>query len=76
MRACDRHGTRRQNRRGSRRRELDYSVPSHCVQVCMFAGTPFCDGCYRTMDEIREWMIMSREEKLVVLEKIAVRKEA
>ncbi len=40
----------------------------------MFAGTAFCDGCYRTMDEIREWMIMTREEKLAVLEKIAVRK--
>ena len=40
----------------------------------MFAGTPFCDGCYRTMDEIREWMIMSREQKLTVLENIAVRK--
>ncbi len=67
-------GYRRRNRRGSRRREIDYSVPSPCVKVCMFEGTPFCDGCNRTMDEIREWMIMSREQKLTVLANIAVRK--
>jgi predicted Fe-S protein YdhL (DUF1289 family) len=40
----------------------------------MFTGTAFCDGCYRSMDEIREWMIMNREEKLAVLAKITVRK--
>ena len=66
--------SRRANRRGARRREIDYSVPSPCVKVCMFKGTPFCDGCFRTQDEIREWMIMTREEKLSVLERIALRK--
>ncbi|MEM7206375.1 MAG: DUF1289 domain-containing protein [Pseudomonadota bacterium] len=65
---------RRQNRRGSRRKEIDHSVPSPCVKVCMFKGTPFCDGCFRTLDEIREWMIMSREEKLAVLDRIEQRK--
>ena len=65
---------RRQTRRGAKRREIDYSVPSPCVKVCMFKGTPFCDGCFRTQDEIREWMIMTREQKLEVLERIAERK--
>ncbi len=65
---------RRQNRRGSRRREIDHSVPSPCVRVCQFKGTPFCDGCYRSQDEIREWMIMSRADKLLVLDNIVERK--
>ena len=66
--------TRRQTRRGSRRRELDYSVPSPCVKVCQFQGGEFCAGCYRNQDEIREWMIMTREEKLAVLDRVAERK--
>jgi len=41
----------------------------------MFGSALYCEGCYRTEDEIREWMIMSRGEKLAVLEKISVRKE-
>jgi len=67
---------RRPRRRGVRRREIDDSIPSPCVKVCLFKGTPFCDGCLRTQDEIRNWMIMSRSEKLAVLERIAKRKNA
>ena len=64
----------RNRRSRGRRRELDNSVPSPCVRVCEFKGTAFCDGCYRTQDEIREWMVMTRDEKLAVLSKIAERK--
>ena len=64
------------SRRKKKRPEIDHSVPSPCVKVCQFGGTEFCDGCYRNIDEIREWMIMSREQKLLVLDKISVRKQA
>jgi predicted Fe-S protein YdhL (DUF1289 family) len=46
------------------------------VKVCQFSGGDFCDGCYRNIDEIREWMIMPREQKLLVLDKISERKSA
>ena len=63
-------------RRRVRRRTIDHSVASPCVQVCRFsAGALFCDGCYRTLDEVREWLIMTREEKLAVLECLAVRRQ-
>ena len=55
---------------------MDTSVPSPCVAVCAFDGGSFCQGCYRNQDEIREWMIMSREQKLAVLEAIAARRVA
>ena len=65
----------RQRRRTKRRPAvIDRSVPSPCLAVCRFDGEPYCVGCYRNADEIREWMIMSREQKLEVLEKIQVRK--
>lgn len=32
-------------------------------------------GCQRTADEIREWMIMTRAEKLAVLSRIDARRQ-
>ncbi|MFT5659029.1 MAG: putative Fe-S protein YdhL (DUF1289 family) [Gammaproteobacteria bacterium] len=65
---------RRPSRRKKKRPEIDHTVPSPCIKVCQFSGSDFCDGCFRTLDEIREWMIMPRDEKLLVLDKIAERK--
>lgn len=32
------------------------NVPSPCISVCrMHPQTGWCEGCYRTMDEIRLW---------------------
>jgi len=53
---------------------LDHTVPSPCLSVCRFDGEPFCVGCFRNVDEIRDWMIMDRDQKLAVLEKLAQRK--
>jgi len=67
----------RVRRRKTPKPELDYSVPSPCVMICTLDDeSGLCDGCYRAMDEIREWMILSREEKLAVLEKVEQRKPA
>ena len=53
---------------------IDVSVPSPCLSVCRFDGEPFCRGCHRNADEIRDWMIMTREQKLEVLEKLELRR--
>ena len=67
----------RVRRRKSPKPEIDHSVPSPCVMICTLDNeSGLCDGCYRSMDEIREWMILTREEKLSVLEKIEQRKQA
>ena len=67
----------RVRRRTTPKPEIDYSVPSPCVMICTLdSDSGLCDGCHRTMDEIREWMILPREEKLVVLEKVEERKLA
>lgn len=62
-------------RRRSEKPVIDRSVPSPCVGLCTLnSKTELCDGCYRSMDEIREWIIMPREEKLEALEEIKQRK--
>jgi predicted Fe-S protein YdhL (DUF1289 family) len=74
-RGGERRGRRRERRRGERaRREFDTSVPSPCISVCQIDdATGYCLGCRRTIDEIRDWMIMSAEEKREVLARIAAR---
>lgn len=65
-------------RRRARRRSatIDTSVPSPCVAVCEYDGKGYCKGCFRDADEIREWMIMTREQKLAVLELLDQRRES
>jgi predicted Fe-S protein YdhL (DUF1289 family) len=46
----------------------DY-VPSPCNNVCDFdSSTSMCTACWRTLDEITEWPMMSNAEKRAVLE--------
>jgi predicted Fe-S protein YdhL (DUF1289 family) len=53
---------------------IDTSVPSPCVQICQIdKATASCTGCKRTLDEIRDWMILTAEEKLSVLDALASR---
>ncbi|NVK29605.1 MAG: DUF1289 domain-containing protein [Gammaproteobacteria bacterium] len=62
--------------RRQRRAQIDTSVPSPCVKTCqLFEGTNICKGCYRNTDEIREWMIMSRAQKLDTLAILGQRRE-
>jgi uncharacterized protein len=39
-------------------------VPSPCISVCrMDAATGWCEGCFRTLDEIASWGMASDDEK-------------
>ncbi|MDP6969644.1 MAG: DUF1289 domain-containing protein [Gammaproteobacteria bacterium] len=62
--------------RRSRPRQFDTSIPSPCVSLCQFyADQPVCIGCGRHQDEIRDWPVMTAEQKLAVLEQVAQRKK-
>ncbi|MCW5622833.1 MAG: DUF1289 domain-containing protein [Burkholderiales bacterium] len=51
-------------------------VPSPCVKICTLDPlTGICRGCYRSIDEITEWVEYTPQEKLAVLERIAQRKK-
>src|SRR3546814_11547656 len=65
-------GNRRPDERARRRarpqRVFDTSVPSPCIAVCQVdPASNLCIGCRRHVDEIREWPIMTAEQKLAVL---------
>ena len=65
-----RRSQRRENRRrgADAARQIDTSVKSPCISVC-HVENGLCVGCRRNLDEIRDWMIMTAEEKLAVIDK-------
>ena len=71
-------GERRRTRRRPRRvLELDTSVPSPCISVCQIDNASgCCIGCFRSIDEIREWPILTAEQKHAALARVAERKAA
>jgi predicted Fe-S protein YdhL (DUF1289 family) len=68
---------RRAARRAALGRKIDTSVPSPCIAVCQIDdASGQCLGCHRTIDEIRDWIIMTAEEKRALLDKLATRQAA
>jgi len=66
----------RERRCAERRRLLASGPPSPCVSVCqMDPMTGYCVGCLRTIDEIRDWIISTPEERHKILALLAGRKE-
>ncbi|MDC1341226.1 DUF1289 domain-containing protein [Oceanospirillaceae bacterium] len=58
-------------------RNIDHTIPSPCVKVCQFKKDELvCKGCYRSQDEVRNWMIMSKDDKLKSLAQVALRQAA
>ena len=65
---------RAERRRRVRERTFDTTVASPCIAICQLGPDDLCVGCLRSMDEIRDWPIMTAEEKRDVLAKIEARK--
>lgn len=52
-------------------------APSPCVAVCQLdPGTGYCRGCFRTIQEIAAWTMMSKAERLEVLARLPARRAA
>jgi len=44
------------------------TVESPCIQVCTLDENNICLGCFRTKDEIREWISSDDEERERILQ--------
>ena len=56
-------------------KKVDETVESPCTYDCKYdTKEEFCIGCYRTKQELQDWWIMTREQKLETLEKLEKRK--
>ena len=53
------------------------AVPSPCISVCRIdPATGWCEGCYRTIDEIAHWSLLDDEEKTAVWAQLSRRRAA
>lgn len=53
------------------------TLASPCNQVCRIdPGTGLCLGCKRRLDEIADWPILSRFDKLKLLEELKMRQNS
>jgi uncharacterized protein len=67
----------RERRRAERRRQLLSGPPSPCVSICRLDdATGYCVGCLRTIDEIRDWIIMMPAERAAVLKQLDQRRQS
>ena len=49
-------------------------APSPCISVCrMDAATGFCEGCFRTLEEIAAWSMMADDDKRAVWRELVQR---
>tara|TARA_Y100000817_G_scaffold157228_1_gene122991 strand:+ start:739 stop:948 length:210 start_codon:yes stop_codon:yes gene_type:complete len=56
-------------RRGKRGR-IDWSdIETPCVKICKIIDNN-CIGCYRTAEEIRDWVWMTPEERSKIIKEI------
>ena len=55
-------------------KQVDKTVDSPCIKVCTYdEKEEFCIGCHRSKQELQDWWIMTRKQKLGTLKKIEVR---
>ena len=56
-------------RRGQRNRIRWEDIKSPCVKICSLEDG-VCIGCGRTQDEIREWVIMTDNQREEIMERL------
>jgi predicted Fe-S protein YdhL (DUF1289 family) len=67
----------RERRRAERFRLLADGPPSPCISVCRInEETGLCRGCFRSIDEIRDWIVMPPAERHRLLAELKQRRMA
>jgi predicted Fe-S protein YdhL (DUF1289 family) len=52
-------------------------VQSPCISVCSIDDvTGFCQGCYRTIDEIKQWWDLDSQHRTEIVQKAKERESA
>jgi len=51
-------------------------IESPCVQICVVdRKSRLCLGCYRSLDEIRDWSGMTPEDRRVIMDELPSREK-
>ena len=52
------------------------AVLTPCIGVCTLDPAGYCDGCFRTADEICEWLGMDDAQRLHIMNVVLPEREA
>lgn len=56
---------------------VEREIGSPCTSICvMDAGLGYCIGCFRTLDEIADWINLDSTARLAVWDAIAQRRKS
>ena len=56
---------------------MSLTVPSPCTRICRLCPrTGWCEGCWRTIDEITAWSHSADAERRAIVARAAVRRAA
>jgi uncharacterized protein len=48
--------------------DFDASARSPCIRDCCLGDDLTCLGCFRTLDEIKEWALVDDQRRTVILQ--------
>ena len=52
---------------------MERAPSSPCISLCQLNEEAICKGCYRSAEEIRNWVYLDSEQRLAVLSLCAER---
>jgi uncharacterized protein len=56
--------------------DIEPSPQSPCVRNCCLDDDLVCLGCFRTIEEIKDWSIVDDQQRRLILQNALRRKEA
>jgi predicted Fe-S protein YdhL (DUF1289 family) len=56
--------------------DLDSLIQSPCLRDCCLGDDLTCLGCFRSLEEIKEWGVVDADRRRVILENARQRKAA
>ena len=55
-------------------KQVDKTVDSPCISICTYDDNEeYCVGCHRSKQELEDWWIMTKQQKLEALKDIGGR---
>jgi uncharacterized protein len=56
--------------------DIDRAIESPCVRNCCLDDDNICLGCFRSIDEIKQWGLANHHERLLILQNAKQRRVA
>jgi len=56
--------------------DIDNSAQSPCIRNCCLDDDDICLGCFRSIEEIKQWTVVDNHRRRIILQNAEQRREA